>query len=119
MSENTPTIKNTSSKKISFITEFFDFIKKFGVIGLALGVVIGSAVKTLVDSLVSNIINPILGIIIGKTDFSSLVIAGNIKIGSFINDIINFVILLFVVYMTVKIFLDRFLSEDEKKSLKM
>ena len=64
-------------KKISFITEFFDFIKKFGVI------------------------------------------AGNIKIGSFINDIINFVILLLVVYMTIKIFLDRFLSEDEKKSLKM
>jgi large-conductance mechanosensitive channel len=68
--------------KTTFIREFFDFIRKFGVIGLALGVVIGGAVKTLVDSLVLNIVNPILAKIIGKTDLSYLEWEG-IKFGIF------------------------------------
>ncbi len=107
-----------TDEKKNFIFGFLQFVKKYGVVGLALGVVMGNAVNTLVKSLVENIINPILAKIIGKVDLSSIVFQG-IKIGSFINDVINFLILLFVVYTAVSLLINRFLTEDEKKSLKI
>jgi large conductance mechanosensitive channel len=107
-----------TSKGVSFIQAFMDFIKKFGVIGLALGVVIGSAVKALVDSLVANIVSPILGKIIGAADLSGIVFF-DIRVGQFLSDFINFIVLLFVVYIMVKVVIGSFLSEDEKKSLNM
>ncbi|MEI6728591.1 MAG: MscL family protein [bacterium] len=111
-------ISENLKNKTTFIKEFFEFIRKFGVIGLALGVVIGGAVKTLVDSLVLNIVNPILAKIIGKTDLSYLQWEG-IKFGSFLNDIINFVVLLAIVYFTIRFLIGNLLSEDEKTGLKI
>jgi len=110
--------KQAFAKPISFVEEFFSFLKKFGVIGLALGVIIGSAVKTLVDSFVKYIIEPLLGKIIGKVNLSGIEFY-DIKIGSFVNEVINFMILMLVVYLAISFLIKRFLSEDEIKTLKL
>jgi large conductance mechanosensitive channel len=114
----TPKITQSTTKGISFIKSFIQFIKKYGVVGLALGVVIGNAVKTLVDSFVNNIISPLLGKIIQQGSLTNWVV-WDIHIGSFINDLINFLILLFIVYLSITLIIGRFLTEDEKKQLKI
>ena len=110
--------KQTFAKPIGFVEEFFSFLKKFGVIGLALGVVMGSAVKGLVDSLVLNIINPVLAKILGQVNLSEIVFY-DIRVGNFLNDAINFLVLMLVVYLAISLLIKKFLSEDEIKTLKL
>jgi large conductance mechanosensitive channel len=102
-----------------FLNEFKEFAVKGNMIDLAVGIIVGGAFTTIVDSLVNDIINPILGIVIGKIDFSNLFItldggdystlaaaeeagAAVIKYGSFISNLINFIIMAFVVFLLVK-----------------
>lgn len=59
-----------------FFREFKTFIERGNVIDLAVGVVIGSAFTNIVNSLVNDVITPTIGLIIGKIDFSNLVIPG-------------------------------------------
>ncbi len=59
-----------------FFKEFKTFIERGNVIDLAVGVVIGSAFTNIVNSLVNDVITPTIGLIIGKIDFSNLVIPG-------------------------------------------
>jgi large conductance mechanosensitive channel len=109
-----------SEVKTTLFTDFINFIKKYGVIGLALGVVVGQAVKSLVDNLVANIINPLLTIITepifksipGNGNFSSLAFY-NIRIGAFVLELINFVILMMIVYFAIRFFLSRFIDAGE------
>ena len=85
--------------------EFKQFIARGNVIDLAVGVIIGAAFTSIVKSLVSNIINPLIGIFIGKIDLSNLVLKvgdATFKYGSFINSVINFLIISFVVFLIVK-----------------
>lgn len=85
--------------------EFKQFIARGNVIDLAVGVIIGAAFTSIVKSLVSNIINPLIGIFIGKIDLSNLVFkvgGATFKYGSFINSVINFLIISFVVFLIVK-----------------
>ena len=92
--------------------EFKDFISKGNVMDLAVGVIIGAAFGKIVTSLVDDMIMPILGIILGKINFSSLkfVIApasGDtpevaVLYGSFIQNIVNFLIMAFVIFLMVK-----------------
>lgn len=103
-------------KKANIFGDFLVFIKKYGVVGLAMGVVVGGAVKTLVDSLVNNIINPILGKIIGKVSFRDYT-PYDIPVGSFITDFINFIILMFLVYLSIRFFISKFIDEDELKKI--
>ena len=89
-------------KKI--MKEFKDFALKGNVLDLAVGVLIGGAFQSLVKSLTDNIISPLLGIF-GEVDFSEYVLnVGNLnlKYGAFITDIINFVIMAFIIFMLVK-----------------
>ncbi len=107
---------------MSFVQEFVGFIKKFGVIGLAIGVVIGGAVSKLVGSLVEDVVTPIVGIFLGGVDFSSLVLEvgkSQIKYGLFITSLIDFLILLLVVYIAVKLVVSRMLTDKEKEDLGM
>ncbi|GEK28385.1 large-conductance mechanosensitive channel protein MscL [Furfurilactobacillus siliginis] len=85
--------------------EFKEFISRGNVIDLAVGVIIGSAFTAIVKSLVSTLINPLLGIFTGSIDFSSWVVkigSANFRFGSFINAVINFLIIAFVVFLLVK-----------------
>lgn len=89
-------------KKI--LKEFKDFALKGNVLDLAVGVLIGGAFQSLVKSLTDNIISPLLGIF-GEVDFSEYVLSVgnlNLKYGAFITDIINFVIMAFIIFMLVK-----------------
>jgi large conductance mechanosensitive channel len=109
-------------KQMSVIQEFIAFVKGFGVIGLAIGVVIGGAVTKLVASLVENVVAPIVGILLGGVDFSGLVLeVGKSKImyGAFISSLIDFLILVAVVWVAVKLIVGRMLSADEKAKLGM
>lgn len=85
---------------------FMNFIREQGVVGLAVGFILGGAVSKVVASLVNDIINPILGVALGGAgDLSTAALKiGDVSImwGSFINVIIDFIIIALVVYFGVK-----------------
>ena len=93
--------------------EFKDFISKGNVMDLAVGVIIGAAFGKIVTSLVDDMIMPILGIILGKVNFSGLKLvitpaSGDtpevaVLYGSFIQNIVNFLIMAFVIFLMVKL----------------
>lgn len=85
--------------------EFKDFISRGNVIDLAVAVIMGAAFTNIVQALVKDVITPIIGIFLGGIDFSNLSITlghAAIKYGSFIQAIINFLIIGFVVFIIVK-----------------
>ena len=88
-----------------FMKEFKEFISRGNVMDMAVGVIIGGAFSAIVGSLVDDVINPILGMF-GGADFSNIVIplAGDasIHLGSFINAIINFLIMAFILFSIIK-----------------
>lgn len=80
---------------------FRDFVLRGNVMDLAVAVIIGAAFTGIVTALTTNIINPLLGAVIGKPNFDFLighVNGGEIKYGTFITAVINFLILAFVIY---------------------
>ncbi|WP_295731528.1 large-conductance mechanosensitive channel protein MscL [uncultured Limosilactobacillus sp.] len=88
------------------IKEFKEFINRGNVMDMAVGVIIGAAFTSIVNSLVNNIINPFIGIFMGKIDLSNLtwsIGSATFKYGLFINAVINFLIITFVVFLLVKL----------------
>lgn len=87
------------------IKEFKAFISRGNVVDLAVGVIIGGAFGKIVSSLVDNILMPIIGVIIGGIDFSNLSIKignANIAYGLFIQNVIDFLIVAFCIFIFVK-----------------
>ncbi|WP_283689570.1 large conductance mechanosensitive channel protein MscL [Clostridium perfringens] len=99
--------------------EFKEFAMKGNVIDLAIGVVIGGAFGKIVTSLVNDIIMPVVGSLVGKVDFSNLYInlsgqqfnslqeaqaagAATINYGLFLNNLINFLIIAFSIFIVIK-----------------
>ena len=83
------------------IKGFRDFILRGNVIDLAVAVIIGAAFATITKSLVEDIITPLIAAVIGKPDFSYLVLTLHktpIKYGNFLNAVIYFLIIAFVIY---------------------
>lgn len=88
------------------LNEFKEFISRGNVIDMAVGVVIGSAFSKIVTSLVNDIIMPLVGIIIGGLDFTSLSIKikdSEILYGSFIQNIVDFLIIAACIFTVIKI----------------
>lgn len=92
-----------------FLEEFKEFINQGNVMDLAVAVVIGAAFTAIVNSAVSDLIMPLVGALTGGIDFSDMKLylplgAGDsaIAYGNFINAIIQFVIIAFVVFLIVK-----------------
>lgn len=83
------------------IQELKAFLLRGDVLALAVAVVIAGAFGKIIDSLVNDIISPILGMITGNPDFSSLVL-GSIKVGNFINAVVNFVMVGIVLFFLIK-----------------
>ena len=96
------------------LQEFKEFAMKGSVIDLAIGMIIGTAFSGIVKSLVADVITPAIQPLIGKVDFSKLT-WGTIKIGSFINAVISFIIMAFVIFMIVKAINKMKKKEEEKK----
>ncbi len=87
------------------LKEFKEFVSRGNVLDLAVGVIIGGAFTSIVKALVNYLINPLIGLFVGGIDFSdwSFKVAGaTFKFGSFINAVINFLIIAFVVFIIVK-----------------
>lgn len=90
----------------NFINEFKEFAFRGNVLDLAVGVVIGAAFTTIVTSLVEDIIMPLVGMLTGGNDISDLSIkigTANLAYGSFLQAVVNFLIIALVVFMFIKI----------------
>lgn len=95
------------------LQEFKTFIAKGNVLDLAVGVVIGAAFGKITTSLVEDIINPVLGLLIGGVDFTQLKVVLKeavgetpevaIKYGNFIQVLIQFIIIAWVIFLIVKV----------------
>lgn len=86
------------------LKEFKEFALRGNVLDLAVGVIIGGAFQKLVTSLTTNLISPILGCFT-EVDFSGWALKiGNLNLtyGAFITDVINFIIMAFIVFLIVK-----------------
>ena len=98
-----------------WVAEFRAFVARGNVVDLAIGIIIGVAFTGVVNSLVKDVINPLIGVAVGGVDFSNIFVALNgqdyptldaaqkagaptLNIGLFINAIINFLIIAFVVF---------------------
>jgi len=87
------------------LKEFKEFIMKGNVLDLAVAVIVGAAFQKIVSSLVDNILMPLIGLIIGGVDFTSLsikVVDAEIKYGIFIQNVIDFLIVAFVLFLVVR-----------------
>jgi len=107
--------KKAKEHKVGKVKSFFNEFKTFAVKGnmmdMAVGMIVGGAFTALVTSLVTNLATPLIGILIG-VDFSEWSIAlprlygnaepGTLAIGHFLNSIISFIIVAFVVFLFVK-----------------
>ena len=115
---------------MGFLKEFKAFALKGNVMDMAVGVIIGGAFGKIVTSLVNDIIMPPIGLLIGGVDFTNLklvikkaVIEGGAEVapavtwnyGAFIQQVVDFTILAFCVFMMVKI-MNRLMSKKEEKS---
>ncbi len=96
----------------SFRKEFIEFINRGSVVDLAVGVAVGGAFTAIVNSLVNDIIMPIVGLVAGGVDFTDLAIripnffgTGDeavIAYGNFIQNVIEFLIIAWVIFMIIK-----------------
>ena len=87
------------------LKEFRDFIARGNVMDLAVGIIIGAAFTAIVTSVVEDLVNPLIGLIIGGVDFSSVSFGvgdAQFMVGNFINAMIKFVIIAWVVFLIVK-----------------
>jgi large conductance mechanosensitive channel len=102
-------------KQPGWIGEFRAFVARGNVVDLAIGIIIGAAFTGVVGSFVKDVINPVIGLAVGGIDFSNVFVALNsqhyptleaaqkaaaptVNIGLFINALINFAIIAFVVF---------------------
>lgn len=92
----------------NFLEEFKAFAMKGNVLELAVAVVIGAAFGKIVTSIVEDIITPLIGMI-GSFDFSTWTLGGQIRIGSFLNNVLNFIIVALSIFVAVK-FLNKITS---------
>ena len=86
---------------MSIWKEFIDFIKKQNVVAIALGLVVGFAAKTMIDSLVADLITPIYGPYLNflNPDLAITIGLSEFRIGSFMQSLISFLVILFVVFI--------------------
>ena len=111
-------------KKSSIFSEFKTFALRGNVIDLAVGVIVGGAFSKITTSLVNDVLMPFIGMFLGGVDFSALSIQlpalfagkepGVVNLGTFINTVIEFIILAFVVFMIVRM-INKLREAEEKR----
>jgi large conductance mechanosensitive channel len=100
---------------VSMLREFREFIARGNVIDLAVGVIIGAAFGKIVTSLVDQIVMPPVGLLLGRADFAQLKLvlqhADPVKktaevaigYGAFLNTIVQFLIVAFIIFLMIKL----------------
>mgnify|MGYP004457292345 FL=1 len=99
-------LKEVNKRISKGASEFKKFIMKGDVVDLAVGVIIGGAFGKIVTSLVNDILMPIIGVLIGGIDFSNLsidFIDAKIMYGSFIQQVLDFLIISLCIFIFVKV----------------
>ena len=105
-------------KTTGFFGEFKQFIARGNVMDMAVGVIIGGAFSSITTSLINDIIMPILGIFTGSISFANMAVEVNgavIGYGNFIQAVLNFLIMAFVVFCMVKA-LNKLSRKKEKEA---
>ncbi|NIL96714.1 MAG: large-conductance mechanosensitive channel protein MscL [Planctomycetales bacterium] len=97
---------------MGMMKEFKEFAMRGNVVDMAVGIVIGGAFGKIVSSLVNDVIMPPVGVVLGNIDFSQLAItlrektadaeAVTIKYGAFINNVLDFIIVAFCIFVVIK-----------------
>jgi len=108
---------------MSMLTEFKNFAMRGNVVDMAVGVIIGAAFGKIVTSMVNDVIMPPIGMLMGGVDFSDIALtlkdaegdaaAVTMNVGLFINTVIDFTIVAFVIFMIIKQ-LNRFNQKKEE-----
>lgn len=101
---------------MGFIKEFKEFAVKGNVMDMAVGVIIGGAFGKIVTSLVDNILMPIIGSLTGGINFAELAVTvgdANIQYGMFIQNIIDFVLVAFCMFLMIRLFNKLHKKEEE------
>lgn len=117
MTESPPPEKKT------LLHEFFDFLKTFGVIGLAIAFIIGAAASKLVTALVTDIVNPFVGLFLPAGDLQTMRasvpgasgVVSEFRYGDLVSNIIDFAIIAFIVFLAYKWLSKYRLVEDKTK----
>ena len=97
---------------MSMLTEFKDFAMRGNVVDMAVGIVMGGAFGKIVSSFVADVLMPPIGILLGGVDFSDLVVtlksatdgaeAVTLRYGTFIQTVVDFLIIAFAIFLVVK-----------------
>jgi len=105
--------------QLGWVAEFRAFILRGNVVDLAVGIIVGAAFTGIVGSLVKDIFTPVIGLLLGGIDFTNIFVtlkgphlatlaaakaagAATMNIGVFLNEVINFLIVAFVIFWVVK-----------------
>jgi large conductance mechanosensitive channel len=109
---------------MSMVKEFREFAMRGNVVDMAVGIVIGAAFGKIVTSFVNDVLMPPIGIALGGVDFSDLVVtlkeasgdvaAVTLNYGSFIQTVVDFIIIAFAIFMVVKAMNSLKKKEEEK-----
>jgi len=104
---------DAGKKARGFINEFKEFISRGNVIDLAVGIIIGTAFTAIVNSIVNDMIMPAIGALIGGINFTGLkwvitpatadTAEAAIYYGNFIQSVVNFLIIAFVIFLMIKL----------------
>ena len=118
-------LKKKIKKVNPILKEFRDFVNRGNVIDLAVGVIIGGAFNKIISSLVNDLIMPIIGVILGGIDFTHLELTipsflggsstAHLRYGIFIQNIVDFLIVAFCVFIFVRLFNRLSLKKETEK----
>ena len=97
------------------IKGFRDFLLRGNVVDLAVAVVIGAAFGAVVASFVADVVTPLIGAIGGQPDFSAITL-GPIRIGSFLNALLAFLIVAFVIYFAVVVPMNHIMERTRRQT---
>jgi large conductance mechanosensitive channel len=102
-----PEMPRSVRRVANMLQGFRNFIARGNAIDLAVGMIIGAAFGAIVDSLVKDIITPLIGLVGGQPDFSAIKPVG-IGIGSFLNNVISFLLKVAALYYFIVLPFNRF-----------
>ena len=118
-------LKKNITKVNPILKEFRDFINRGSVLDLAVGVIVGGAFNKIISSLVNDLIMPAVGVVLGGIDFTSLEItipnffggsgAAHIRYGNFIQNIVDFLVVAFCVFIFIKL-INKFSAKKETEA---
>jgi large conductance mechanosensitive channel len=122
--DDTADFAQPQERPMSMMSEFRDFAMRGNVVDMAVGIVIGGAFGKIVSSFVKDVLMPPLGVALGGVDFSDLamtlkaasgeVAAVTLNYGSFIQTVIDFIIIAFAIFMVIKAMNSLKKKEEEK-----